>query len=157
MHSPSRTTWCSKRQDRRTKKSTIWTGMRGRDAARKSTLKLNNLQVFTIDFSEIKSIVNHNSQSDGQNKSAKRWTNLQKKTTYHFTTEELKKIPRTMVSHLEQVRQKWAYATSTQFSSCCLSQKTVSTASQVSKLQNPFLHNNIGDGILHKRFMVGQV
>ena len=52
--------------------------MRGRDAARELTLKVNILQVFTIDFSEIKSIVNHNSQSDGQNKSAKRWTNLQK-------------------------------------------------------------------------------
>ena len=29
------------------------------------------LQVFTIDFSEIQFIVNHNSQSDGQNKCAK--------------------------------------------------------------------------------------
>ena len=38
------------------------------------------LQVFTIDFSEIQFIVNHNSQSDGQNKSAKRLTNLEKKT-----------------------------------------------------------------------------
>ena len=35
------------------KKSTIWLGMRGRDAERKSTLKVNVLQVFTIDFSEI--------------------------------------------------------------------------------------------------------
>ena len=26
--------------------------------------------------------------------------------------------------------------------------KTVSTASQANKLQNPFLHNNFGDGIL---------
>ena len=64
------------------KKSTMWPGMRGRDAARKLTLKMNILQVFTIDFSEIQFIVNHNSQSDGQNKSAKSWTNLQKKTTH---------------------------------------------------------------------------
>ena len=63
------------------KKSTIWLGMRGRDAARKLTLKVHILQVFTIDFSEIQFIVNHNSQSDGQNKSAKSGTNLQKKTT----------------------------------------------------------------------------
>ena len=35
------------------KQSTIWPGMRGRDAARKLTLKVNILQVFTIDFSEI--------------------------------------------------------------------------------------------------------
>ena len=43
------------------KESTKKPGMRGRDAVRKSTLKVNILQVFTIDFSEIKSIVNHNS------------------------------------------------------------------------------------------------
>ena len=54
--------------------------MRGRDAARKSTLKVKILQVFTIDFSEIQFIVNHNSQSDGQNKSAESGMNLQKKT-----------------------------------------------------------------------------
>ena len=41
-----------------------------------------HLQIFTIDFSEIQFIVNHNSQSDGQNKSAKRWTNMQKKTIH---------------------------------------------------------------------------
>ena len=62
------------------RKSAILPGMRGRDAARKLTLKVDILQVFTIDFSEIQFIVNHNSQSDGQNKSTKRWTNLQKKT-----------------------------------------------------------------------------
>ena len=64
------------------KKSTIWPGMRGRDAARKLTLKVDILQVFTIDSSEIQFIVNHNSQSDGQNKSAKSGTNLQKKTIH---------------------------------------------------------------------------
>ena len=63
------------------KKSTIWLGMRGRDAVRKSTLMVNILQVFTIDFSEIQFILNHNSQSDGQKKSTKKQTNLQKKTT----------------------------------------------------------------------------
>ena len=44
----------------RYKENTIWLGMRGRDAARKSTPKVNILQVFTIDFSEIQFIVNHN-------------------------------------------------------------------------------------------------
>ena len=48
-----------------------WPGMRGIDAARKLTLNVDILQVFTIVFSEIQFIVNHNSQSDGQNKSAK--------------------------------------------------------------------------------------
>ena len=56
--------------------------MRGRDAARKLTLKVNILQVFTIDFSETQLIVNHNSQSDGQNKSAKSGMNLRKKTIH---------------------------------------------------------------------------
>ena len=39
-----------------------------------------HLQVFTVDFSEIQFIVDHNSQSDGQNKSAKSGTNLRQKT-----------------------------------------------------------------------------
>ena len=64
------------------KQSTIWPGMRGRDAERKSTLKVNISQIFTIDFSEIQFIVNHNSQSDGQNKSAESGMNLNKKTMH---------------------------------------------------------------------------
>ena len=36
-------------------------GMRGRDAAEELTLKVNISKVFTIAFSETKSIVNHNS------------------------------------------------------------------------------------------------
>ena len=64
------------------KQSTIWPGMRGRDAARKFILKVNFLQVFTIDFSEIQFIVNHNSHSDGQNNSATSGMNLHKKTIH---------------------------------------------------------------------------
>ena len=70
------------------KNSTKQLGLRGGDAARKLILKVDILQVFTIDFSEIQFIVNHNSQSDGQNKSAKRWTNLQKKTILIKLTPE---------------------------------------------------------------------
>ena len=44
--------------------------------------KVNILHVFTIDFSATKSIVNHNSQSDGQNKSSKSEMNLRKKTIH---------------------------------------------------------------------------
>ena len=87
MHSLSRATWSRKgavmvldTAKPKNRKSAIQPGMRGRDAARKLTPKVDISQVFTIDFSEIQFIVNHNSQSDGQNKSAKRWTNLQKKT-----------------------------------------------------------------------------
>ena len=62
------------------KDSTTWLGMRGRDAVRKSTLKVSLLQVFTIDFSEIHFSVNHNSQSNGQNNRAKSGMSLRKKT-----------------------------------------------------------------------------
>ena len=82
-----------------------WLGVRGRDAARKLTLKVNILQVFTMDFSEIQFIVNHNSQSDGDELA-------QEDHTYHLTPEEKRRIPRTMVSYSEQSRQKWAYETS---------------------------------------------
>ena len=64
------------------KENTAWLGMRGRDAVRKSTLKVNISQVFTIDFSKIQFTANHNSQSDGQNKSAKSGMNLRKKTIH---------------------------------------------------------------------------
>ena len=39
-------------------------------------------------------------------------------------SKRTEKIPRTMVSHFEQVRQKRAYETSIRFSSCCLYQKS---------------------------------
>ena len=52
------------------RKSTIQPGTRGRNAAKELTLKVNITKVFTIVFSETKSIVNHNSQSVGPNKSA---------------------------------------------------------------------------------------
>ena len=90
-------------------------GMRGRDAARKLTLKVNILQVLTIGSSEIQFIVNHYSQSDGQNKSAKSWTNLQKKTIHIVSSRGKEKIPRTMVSYSERIWQKWAYETSISF------------------------------------------
>ena len=73
----------------RYKESTTWLGMRGRDAVRKSTPKVNVLQASTIDFSQIQFIVNHNSQSDGQNTGAKSGMNLRKEDhTYKLTLEE---------------------------------------------------------------------
>ena len=71
--------------------STTWLGMRGRDAVRKSTVKVNFLQVFTIDFSEIQFIVNHNSQSEGQHKSAKSGMNLHKKTIQNISLQRKRK------------------------------------------------------------------
>ena len=80
MLSPSRTTWSRKGVAKvldtvklKNKKSTISFWMRGRDA--------NILQVFTIDFSEIQFIVNHNSRSERQKK-CKEWMNLRKKTIH---------------------------------------------------------------------------
>ena len=91
-HYLSRTTWSSKdllmvldMARPKYKKSTIRLGTRGRDAVRKSTLKVDILQVFTIGFSAIQFIVNHNSQSDGQNK-CKEWDELAKEDhTYKLT------------------------------------------------------------------------
>ena len=58
--------------------------MRGRDDARKLTLNVDILQVFTIDVSEIQFIVNHSSQSDGHE--------LAKEDhTYRLTPEEKRK------------------------------------------------------------------
>ena len=73
------------------KESITWLGMRGRDAVRKSTLKVDILQVFTIDFSEIQFIVNHNSQSDRQNISAKSGINLQKKIIHIISLQTKRK------------------------------------------------------------------
>ena len=62
------------------------------DAVSKSTPKVIMSQVFTIDFSEIQFIVNHNSQSDGQNQQFKEWDELAKVGhTYHLTPEEKKR------------------------------------------------------------------
>ena len=71
------------------KENTIWPGMFRRDAARKSTPKVNIIEVLTMDFSEIQFFVNHNSQSNGQNKSAKNDMNLEKEDhIYPLTPEE---------------------------------------------------------------------
>ena len=64
----------------KSRKSTMQRGKRGRDAAKELTFKVNIFKIFTIDFSGSKSIVNHNSQLVGQNKSAQRW-NWQNKIT----------------------------------------------------------------------------
>ena len=96
-HSLSRTTW--QRKDvvmvldmarAKNKKSTIWPRMRWRDAARKPTLKVNIWQVFTIDFSDIQFIVNHNSQSDGQTIVHRVGWTCKRRRTYHLTPEEKK-------------------------------------------------------------------
>ena len=106
------------------RKSTILPGMRGIDAAKEMTLKGNILQVFTIVFSETKSFVNHKSQLDGQNKKCIQMAELAKQDhTYHFSKEELKRYQGQWYLTLNKSGKKRAYATSTRFSSCSLSQK----------------------------------
>ena len=73
------------------KKSTTRLGMREKGDVRKSTLKVNIFQEFTIDFSDIQFIVNHNSQSDKQNKSAKSGINLPKKTIHIISLQRKRK------------------------------------------------------------------
>ena len=46
--------------------------------------------------------------------------NCRRRPYISFHSRGKEKIPRTVVSHLEQIRQKWAYETSIRFSSCCL-------------------------------------
>ena len=74
------------------KNSTIKPGTRGRAAARKLTLNVDILQVLTIDLSEIQFFVNHNPQSDGQNKKCKEMDELAKEDhTYHLYPEECRR------------------------------------------------------------------
>ena len=142
----------------RNKDSTIWPGMRGRDAGRKPTLKVNILQVFTIDFSEIQFIVNHNSQSDGQNKSAKRWDELAKEDhTYHLSTEEKKRYQGQWYLTLNRVRQKWACETSIRFSSCCLYEKSSPPRVRRTSCRTHFSRTIQEMASLFKHIVVGQV
>ena len=145
MHSLSRTAWSRKgvvmmldTAKPKNRKSTKKPGMRGRDAARKLTLKVDILQVFTIDFSEIQVIVNHNSQSDGQNRSAKRWTNLQKKSVRIISPQRnLKDTKDNGISPWTSKAKMDLWDFDPIFELLSLS-KTVSTEGQVSKLQNQF-------------------
>ena len=95
------------------KQSTTWPGMRGRDDARKLTLKVIILQVFTIDFSEIQFIVESQLAIGWTEQMCKEWDeHAHEDHTYRLTLEEKKRYQGTMVSYLERSRQKWAYETS---------------------------------------------
>ena len=74
------------------KKSTIRPGMRGRDAVRKSTLKVNISQVFTIDFSEIQFLRESQLAIGWSEQQCKEWDELaQQDRTYRLTPEEKKR------------------------------------------------------------------
>ena len=66
--------------------------MRGRDAAEVLILKVNSTKVFTIVFSETKSIVNRNSKLVGQCKKCMEMDELAKQDhTYRLSKEEFEK------------------------------------------------------------------
>ena len=68
------------------KENTTWPGMRGRDAARKSTLKVNILQVFTIDFSKIQFYRESQLAIGWSEQKCKEWDELAKEVlTYKLT------------------------------------------------------------------------
>ena len=80
------------------RKSTIMPGMRGRDAARKLTLKVNILQVFTIDFSEIQFTTRNRKDRTKEQRYGRVGT-----AGSHVPSLQrgIQKIPRTVVSHIE--------------------------------------------------------
>ena len=119
------------------RKSTKKLGMRGRDAARKSTPKVDILQVFTVDLSEIQFIVNHNSQSDGQNKSAKTGMNLRKKTRRIISFQRKKEESKDNGISLWISQAIMGLRDFDPIFELLSLSKIVSTASQANKLQNP--------------------
>ena len=71
------------------KQSTMWLEMRGRDAARKLTLQVNILQVFTIDFSEIQFCRESQLEIGWTELKFKEWDEFaQEDHTYRLTPEE---------------------------------------------------------------------
>ena len=98
--------------------------MRGRDGARKLNSQSEHFQVFTIDFSEIQFTVNHNSQTYGLNK-CKESDKIARRGPYISShSRGIEEIPKTMVSHLEQVKAKVSLWNFGWFSSCCLYEKS---------------------------------
>ena len=135
------------------KKSTIWPGMGGRDAVTKSIPKVNILQVFTIDFSQIQFIVNHNSQTDGQNKIAKSGMNLRKKIIHINSLQKKKeKIQRTKVSYSEQSMQKWTDEALIWLQSRCHDEKSLTPRIRRTNLKTPFIQVNKDEYNKDKKF-----
>ena len=118
------------------KKSTIWRCCKKVDSQGEHFTGIHDR------FSEIQFIVNHNSQSDGQNKSAKRWTNSQKKTIHFISLQRNRKYQRQWYLTLNRSGKNGPM----KLRSDSLS-KIVYTASQAKKLKSLFIQNNIGDGI----------
>ena len=106
-----------------------------------------HLQVFTIDSSEIQLswITTRNRMDRTKVQRVGRTCKRRPYVSSHSRGKE--KIPRTMVSHLEQIRQKWAMKLRDPISELPSLWKIVYTTSQANKLKSLFLQNNTGHGI----------
>ena len=132
------------------RKSTKKHSTRGRDVAKELTLKKKNItKVFTIVFLETNpSLSRIATQSWLDRAKCIVMDELAQQSHVPSLQRGIQEIPRTVVSHIEQVGQKRSDATSIRLSSCSLNQKMVSIVYPSKKLQNPLLLNNIGDGTL---------
>ena len=89
------------------KKSTIWPGMRGRGAQGEHFTGIHDRFLRDPVYRESQLAIGWTEQK------CKEWDELaQEDQTYRLAPKEKKKIPRTMVSYLEQSGQKWACKTS---------------------------------------------
>ena len=106
------------------RKSTIWLGMRGRDVARKSTLKVN-IHRYSRSISQRSSLswITTRIWMDRTRVQRVGWI-CTRRPCMSSHSRGTEKITRTMVSYFEQSRQNWAYETSIRFSSRCLDEKS---------------------------------
>ena len=128
------------------KKSTMWPGIRGRDAARKSTLKVNILQVSTIDFSEI--------QFDSQlaigwtEQKCKEWDELAKENhTCHLTPKEKTRFQGQWYLTLNKAGKNGPMKLRSVFRAAVSMKNRLHYESQ-NKLKSLSIQNNTVDGIL---------
>ena len=116
---------------------------------------MNITKVFTIVFSETKSLVNRNSKLAGPKKSASTWINWHRRIT---PTVSLKRNSKDTKDSGISPSISRARTHRCDFDLICELQshsKTVSIVNQVKKLQNQYLHSNTGDGTLPQAIPCG--
>ena len=92
--------------------------------------------------------MNHKLAIGWTEQKCKEWDELaQEDQTYRLTPEECRRYQGQWCPTLNKSGQNEPIQLRSDFRAAVSLKKTVSTLSQAKKLQNPFLHNNIGDGI----------
>ena len=128
--------------------STLSLSTRGRDVAKELTARKNFTKEFTIVFYETKYIVNRNSQLAGPRRSASKWINSHRRITPTVYPEmNSRDIKNSGISHWinRAIMHRCDFDQTSELQS---QSRTVSTENQAKNVQNPFLFNNIKDGIL---------